>query len=441
MGQFDTFDDIIGVLRRRFALILGITLIGAAVSIFYSSTLPRVYETSATIQIELPNVTGTAPGQSTGSRAKYRLNLIKQQLMARGNLIAVVDALDLFADTDLTSLEKMEGLRQAVSINQIIDAADAWRPDSVPSGLLIQVRLGNPEDAALTANTFLDRILSQSEERRQDQASQALFFFESEAIRVDAKISLLEGTIAEFKEANADSMPAGISALRDQLASLKETELEIERQIIGLKSNSGRVREDVRNQQIFELEEQNQLVADRIQIIQTALSAAPQVERDFSRLSRELDQLKEQLSVITRRRAEAEMGSMLESSQQTERFEILEAALVPLYPVSPNRKKIIIAGTALFLILGAGIAIFLELLNPSIRTPAQLERAMGIVPIVSIPVIQGDRRIPKGKLAWIIALLLGIGAVAWLIIQRISEFVGSLMTRRIDTRPRRAARF
>ena len=59
--------------------------------------------------------------------------------------------------------------------------------------------------------------------------------------------------------------------------------------------------------------------------------------RDLSRLDRALDQLQEQFNVITRRKAEAEMGQRLETNQQAERLEVLERALVPDSPVSPSR--------------------------------------------------------------------------------------------------------
>ena len=428
MGQFDTLDDVIGVLRRRFALILGITLIGAALSLIYAGSLPRIYETTAIIQIELPNITENTGGQSAGSRAKHRLNLIKQQLMARGALESVVEELHLFSETGLSDFEKMDALRQSVTIAQIIDPADTWRPDAVPSGLLITVQFGDPDQAALIANTFLNRILTQSDERRQEQAGAALTFFESEAARVDAKIVETESEIATFKQENAASLPAGTSSLRDQLGSLKETELEIERQLIGLKTNSARVREDVLTRQISELEEQNNLVLQRISVLEAALAAAPEVERAFSQLSRQLEQLNEQFTIITRRRAEAEMGLMLESSQQSERFDVLEVALVPDYPVSPSRKKITLAGTALFFALGAGLAILLEVLNPSIRTSAQLERELGVVPIVTIPNLDDKSRSKsktKGWLAWIAALLVGLGVVAYPILKRMVEFIGA----------------
>ncbi|MCP5074186.1 MAG: chain-length determining protein [Rhodobacteraceae bacterium] len=418
MGQFETLDDVLGVLRRRFALIFSVVLIGAALSLVYANSLPRTYEANALIQIELPNIADNTSTQSAGSQAKYRLNLIEQQLMARGSLEAVIAELGLFSEQSMSDFEKMDALRRAVVITQILDEVDAWRPDAVPSGLLINVRLGDAEEAALVANTFLDRILMQSEERRQELAGQALSFFENEAARVDTKITSLEAEVAVFKEQNAASMPAGISSLRDQLASLKETELEIERQIIVLKANASRVREDVLTRQVNELEVQNQLVAQRIAVINTALAAAPQVERDFSQLSRELEQLQEQLTVITKRRAEAEMGLMLESSQQTERFEVLEVALIPQYPVSPSRKKILLAGTALFLMLGAAIAVFVELLNPAIHTSAQMERELGIVPIVAIPTIGPRGGGWKRRWMWFFALFGGLLLAASPIIRK-----------------------
>lgn len=409
MGQFNTLDDIIGVLRRRFALILGLTLVGAMLSLFYATSLPRIYETRAVIQVELPNVAIPSGTSSSGSQAKHRLHLIEQQLMARDSLTDMIEDLGLFSDAELSDSQKVNALRLSVSISQIIDPADAWRPDAVPSGLYIGVRMGDADQAALVANTFLDRILAQSEARRHQQTEQALSFFESEATRVDSIIAELEGEIALFKQNHAASMPAGIPSLHDQMAILRETELEIQRQIIGLKTSASRVREDVLERQLSELEAQNNLIIARISGIQAALAAAPQVEREFSRLSRELTQLQEQFIIITQRRAEAEMGQMLEARHQSERFEVLETALVPEHPVSPSRKKILAAGIALFMVLGAGIAILLELLNPAIRTAAQLERALGIAPIVSIPVLEGKGR---GQNRLGIIALFGAGLVA-----------------------------
>ncbi len=447
MGQFSTLDDVLGVLRRRLALIIGITFIGAALSLFYATSLPRQYETTAVLQVELSDLAASGAGQSPGARVKNRLNLITQQLMARESIRSVIEELGLFAASGLPQSEQIARLREAVGIEQIVDPGAAWRPDAVPSGLRITVRWGDPEQAATIANTFLERILRQSEARRRQQTSEALSFFESEAARVGEKIAALESEIAAFKQQNADALPESLAALRSQLATLRETELEIDRQIIGLQSNAGRLREDALARQVAELEQQKALVADRIARIEAALAAAPEVEREYSRLKRDLAQLQEQLGVITRRRAEAEMEQALESAQVSERFEVLEEALVPEYPVAPSRKKIAVAGTMLFLLLGAALALVLEVINPAIRTAAQMERELGVVPIVAIPdLARGGRSGTwKRRLAWLaaaLAVLGAIGAVLWPLVQKSVQKSLRLASARLSARarPRPAAR-
>lgn len=431
MGQFSTLDDVLGILRRRLALILGITFLGAALSLLYATSLPRSYETTAVLQVELSDLAATSTGQSPGVRVKNRLSLITQQLMARDSIRAVIDELGLFAATPLPQSEQIARLREAVSIEQIVDPDAAWRPDAVPSGLRITVRWGDAEQAATIANTFLERILRQSEARRHQQASEALNFFESEAARVNQKIAALESEIAAFKQQNADALPEGVTALRSQLATLRQTELEIDRQIIGLKSNTGRLREDALTRQVAELEQQKALVGERIARIEAALRAAPEVEREFNRLNRDLAQLQEQLGVITRRRAEAEMEQALESAQMSERFDVLEVALVPEYPVAPSRKKIAVAGTMLSLLLGAALALVLEMINPAIRTAGQMERELGVVPIVSIPDLarsgRGDTW--KRRLTWLAAALAVIGAVGAVLWPLIHRTVGASAAR------------
>ncbi len=427
MGQFTTLDDVLGVLRRRFVLILGITLIGAALSLVYATSLPRSYETTAIIQVELSELAATGTTQSPGARVKNRLNLIRQQLMARDAIMAVIDELNLFANTPIPESEKIDKLREAVVIEPILEGADAWRPEAVPSGLLITVRWGDAEQAATIANTFLDRVLMQSEARRQAQVGEALRFFESEANRVGAKISALEAKISRFKQENAAALPDGVSALRSQLATLEATELEIERQIIGLKANSGRLREDALSRQINELEEQKALVGARIDAIEAALKTAPEIEREFNRLSRDLEQLQAQMDVITRRRAEAEMEQALESAQVSERFEVLEVALVPEYPIAPSRKKIAVAGTLLFLVLGAALAMVLEMLNPAIRTASQMERELGVVPIVTIPNLDQPGRTGRWRKRWVWLAggLIALGLALWPLLQQAISWLGN----------------
>lgn len=409
MSQAYSIEDAIGVIKRRALLVVGVGLIGAALSIFYALSLPRVYEAEALMQIELPTVVEPAPvatGSSPGARAKYRLTLIEQQLMARDSLLQIARELGLFTDKGLTDSQIVQAMREAITIRQIIDPQEAWRPDAMPSGLSITVRLGDAEKAAETANLLLDRMLEQAQLRRQQETAAALAFYQEEEARVSAKIDALEERIARFKAQNAQSLPEALSALRDELVTLGARDLEFEAEILGLRSGTSRERAEVLARRIEDLEAQKALIESRIAQIEAAIARAPEVERQLAQMNREREQLQEQFAAITRGKAEAEFGKALERSKQAEHFEVLERAVVPDHPVAPSRKKIAFLGTLIALTLGVLMAMLLEALNPAIRTAAQLERQLGIAPVVSIPEIE-----PGGRRRGMIAALLGLGAL------------------------------
>ena len=63
-------------------------------------------------------------------------------------------------------------------------------------------------------------------------------------------------------------------------------------------------------------------------------------------------------------------------------------------PLDATRRKLALAGGMASVLAGFAVAFLLEMLNPAIRTAAQLERTLGISPVVSIPhvVTRGDRQ-------------------------------------------------
>ena len=409
MGQIQTFSEVMNMLRRRLSLIILVTLIGCVISLYYALNQPKYYEATAVIQIEAPQIveTPTAPA-ATGEVAR-RLQLIQQRLMARDNLIDVIDKHNLFAEApNMPITEKVFQLRIATRIDQIREGVESFQPGARPSGLIVTVRWGDPEKAAIIANEFVQTVMDENRARLSESARETLAFFSEEEIRVSSEIDVLEATIADFKRANADALPENLTSLRSQLANLQETILEIDRQIIALDSGSSRQRAGVIEGQVSLLEDQKMLVQSRIDTLNAALASAPAVAQQYNGLTRELRQLQDQFSAITRRRADAELGEALQSQQQTERFEILETALVPETPVSPSRKKVAMLGGFVSVLAGLVAAFALEVFNPAIRSAEQLERALDISPVVSIPRIatSGEKRRKWMLIAGVVVLAL-----------------------------------
>ncbi|SEO57220.1 Uncharacterized protein involved in exopolysaccharide biosynthesis [Salinihabitans flavidus] len=395
MNRIHSFEESLNMLRRHVLLLVSVCAVGIIVSVVYALSLQRLYETSAVIQIEQPRIREPQTTSATANSATMQqLQIIEQQVMARDNLLHIAQEYDLFADRpELSEAERVVQMRQAASVRQISDPNLRWRSDLTPTAMQITARWGDPELAAAIANELVTNVLEQNRRRRAERARETLEFFESEEERVGQAIARLEGEIARFKRENAQYLPDGLSGLREERSGLRESMFELDRQILELQAGQP-TPGSIMAARVTRLEEQRDLIGRRIDEIETIIQASPEVEREFNQLTRRLEKLSEQYQVITRNQAEAEMGQMLQTSQQSESFTVLERALVPEHPISPNRKRIVFIGAALSALVALVLMILLELRNPVLRSATQFERQVGIRPIVSIPIVElpGERR-------------------------------------------------
>lgn len=415
MNQFQSIGEVLSALKRRALLILLVTVLGSAASVWLALNQIKVYEATAVVQIEegqMPDsLAGASAQNQDGSR---RVRLIEQRLMSRDNLLALMEEHGLFdGDTGMSVGQRLFRMREAVSIQEIRTNSNSFAAQQeMPSGLRISVVLPDPQKAADVANEMMYQVINQSRDRSLSSARDTLAFFESEEARVETEIEAMEAKIATFKRENAEALPSGTGALRSQLTTLEDSQLALARDIVEMEGNSTRQREEVLARQLGLMREQQRLIEQRISDINETLLQAPEVERELSALERDLERLKDQYSVITRRKADAEMGQMLEDRQQMDRFEALETALVPEVPASGSRKKVAIMGGVASLLAGVALAFIVELANPAIRSAMQMERALGVQPVVAIPTIR-TRRDRRRRGLGIAAALAALIAALW----------------------------
>ncbi len=397
--------DILGLLRRRAWLIAVVLLIGLPLVLWAAISRPTVFEATAVIQIEAPQV-DLGSGQTQVS-AETQLELIEQQLMARDQMIAMVEEFSLYPE--LSMVERVAQLRQSVSIIKLIDPVQGWRPEVAPSGLAITVRLGDPQAAADVANELLARILDAAQDRSSDRTRRTLAFFEGEEQRLGDELAALETEFARFQEDNFESLPSSLDAQREQLSRLVEQRIDLEQQIIAFQTGSDRLREDEMSRRSALLEQQRDLIVGNIARIETALAAAPEAERRFNAFERRRDRLQDELAAVGARRTDAAMTQLLESQDQSARFEVLETAIVPETKISASRRKIAAAGGVVVLLAALALALAIEAMNPAIRTAAQLEHQLGVRPVVVIPTLRGGR--PGQRRRMRRAGIVGVGVI------------------------------
>jgi len=148
------------------------------------------------------------------------------------------------------------------------------------------------------------------------------------------------------------------------------------------------------------------------------LAQSPQIEREYSDLTRGLDSAKLKFQEIKARQNEAELSKSLESESKGERFSLIDTPASPEKPVSPNRPVILLLGFLLSMGSGLGYGVLADSMDKSIRGAKGLASVLGTNPLSIIPYIENNQdRQGKGRTKRRrIMSLIGIIALALLLI-------------------------
>lgn len=400
MGQIQNLEDLINFLRRHVWLIIGIAALGVVVSAIYAKSRPDTYESSAVIEVQGAQV---GPGETSGSA--QLIQSIEQRLTTRENLLAVIDRHGLYADLPALSLEeKATLLRRNLTFLPIAAAGNSpYGGAAQISAIIISARDGDAERAARIANDFAQGVLDMSSSGAMEKARDTLAFFRDEETRLKQQIAAVETQVADYKNANADALPGAADAQRDEMAELDTDLRELDQSLVALmeeqrqlsEKGSLRATEERRlqelNDEIGVLVEQKSALTDQRDALAAGMTRLPEVERALAGFQRELDQLQDGLDAVTAKLTEAETEAKLAERQQGERFALLDRAMTPEYAMGSGGKKLFLAGSVASLLAAIGLAFVLDMLKPVIRTSAQMERQLGLRPIVAIPEISFAR--------------------------------------------------
>lgn len=396
MGPIQTLQELTSWLRRRWRLMLLCLVIGTMGGLVAAVQTERVYSASAVIQVINPVIVTGEDGGAATPDVTRRVQMLEQRLMSREALLDLAQRYDLFGGAPISPVEQVALMRQTMSISAIAAAQQGFSRDGSLSALVVSASHSNPETAAAVANDLADALVRQSIDTRQTNAQQALDFFRGEENRLEAAIATLESEIATFRSTNEAFLPESVAARRTEQAGLSTSLLELQQTLAArqneLATQDGTSQRAVTvrriqqlNDEIDQLSLQSAALNGRIAEIQALLEASPRYEQQLIALNRRMEQLQDQLTAAAERRREAELGSRIEDDQQSERFELLEHALVPEYPISTSRKKVALLGVIAGLGLGVFLAYVLEWLQPVLRTAGRMERELQLRPVISIP--------------------------------------------------------
>jgi succinoglycan biosynthesis transport protein ExoP len=136
------------------------------------------------------------------------------------------------------------------------------------------------------------------------------------------------------------------------------------------------------------------------------LTTAPNVQREYTQLSREYDNSRARYDDLQTKMKNAALAQTMETEARGEKFTLLHEPSVPRVPYFPNRLGIILLGLVIGCAVGFGVAAMVDVADPSVRGSGDLSNLVDVATIGVVPVMLNlsDRR--RRRFGWATAIII-----------------------------------
>jgi polysaccharide chain length determinant protein (PEP-CTERM system associated) len=135
-----------------------------------------------------------------------------------------------------------------------------------------------------------------------------------------------------------------------------------------------------------------------IALYQSRVASSPGIEEQYKELARDYDNAQKVYQDDLAKQSTSKMATQAEQEQQGEQMALLNPADLPDSPSFPVRLLFAGGGLGAGLVLGLGLAMWLEFREKYIRTEADAEAAVGLPMLVAVPwVVQAELVNGNGK--------------------------------------------
>jgi succinoglycan biosynthesis transport protein ExoP len=126
------------------------------------------------------------------------------------------------------------------------------------------------------------------------------------------------------------------------------------------------------------------------------MSAAPEVERDYQAVTRDLASARAKYDELLKRQMDAEVSEAAIAGGTADKFRIKSSPKTPDEPAKPQRIAIVIIAVVLGLIASFTSIIMAQLMDQTVRGARDVQDILGVAPLTSVPVIQRSGVVRKG---------------------------------------------
>lgn len=425
------------IVKSKKLFILSALAIMTVITI-YCYLLPNKYEAKSTVFIEKSVIGELVKGLAVIPSVEDKIKALTYAINSRTLIMKVIDELDL--NINKNNSAEMEKLVNDLQTNTQINIKDK-------EGLFIISFVGrNPKQTRDYVNTLVRLYIEESTSSKREDSYGATKFISEQLNTYKEKLQKAEDSVNEFKRSNGSvaSMDTSIllkdindaqqrvDDLKIKQAQLETTLARISRSNNTLQSNLPLLQKKLQELQLqytdsypeiiktkdeiqaleqqikngwgsskpisspeqerisSELRALHQAEANLLGIIATnrgLLRRIPVAKAQLDDLEREKNSQKTLYEQLVAREGQSEMSKQMEVQDKSTVFRIVDPAVMPIKPISPNRLKIMLMGILAGIGGGFGLVLLKDQLDHSIKN-IEMVKSLGLPLLAVIPYME-----------------------------------------------------
>jgi uncharacterized protein involved in exopolysaccharide biosynthesis len=243
---------------------------------------------------------------------------------------------------------------------------------------------------------------------------------------LQSQLNSKRATLAEARQRYGAEHP-DIRKLEREIATLQSRIQSGERADVSLSDGSAvgmqlRTQINAIDSQLASITAQNIALRAKLTGLEKNVTSAPQVEREYANATRDLTIAREKYDQLLNRQMDAEVSESAIVGGRADEFRLIQAPMLPAMPGKPERLAILFIGLVAAVLLGLGITVLAEAMDPKVRGARDVRDLLSVSPLVAIPTIRNSRS--KRKSAWRFAMATAGALVGvWVAFTTIQDFI------------------
>jgi succinoglycan biosynthesis transport protein ExoP len=241
-----------------------------------------------------------------------------------------------------------------------------------------------------------------------------------------SQLNQKRATLAESRQRYGEEHP-DIKKLQRDIATLETRIRSGERGDVELSDGTPlgmqlRTQINAVDSQLASLTVQNSELRAKLASLEKNVTAAPQVEREYSNATRDLTIAREKYEQLLNRQMDAEVSEAAISGGRADEFRLIQAPMLPAQPSKPQRLSILLIGLVAAVLIGLTVTVGAEALDPKVRGARDVRDLLSVSPLVAIPTIRNSRS--RRRNAWRFATASASGVVGvWILFTVIKNYL------------------